>query len=322
MADKPFRIVLNYKKINRYSTVIYTYLFLILIFIVFYIFFPIYRTQANISNLLIQLSPLAIVAASQAVVLINGGVDLSVGAVISLTTVLAANLMGTSPVGIISGLIMIFAIAAIIGLANAVICNETHIPPLIVTLAMSYVVQGIVLWYRATPGGSVPRNLSNIITYRFSFISVPIILVIIIYIIFTFIMHRSVLGLYIYAVGENEQYARMAGINIKKIRIGSYIISSTLASVAGIVLASRIGSGAPLIGMPYTLDSLTAAIIGGMSFAGGEGFIIGALGGAAIIGMINNALNISGIDPFYQFIFRGGLLIIAMIINSFKKRQA
>lgn len=322
MADKPFRIVLNYKKINRYSTVIYTYLFLILIFIVFYIFFPIYRTQANISNLLIQLSPLAIVAASQAVVLINGGVDLSIGAVISLTTVIAANLMGTSPVGIISGLIMIFAIAAIIGLANAVICNETHIPPLIVTLAMSYVVQGIVLWYRATPGGSVPRNLSNIITYRFSFISVPIILVIIIYIIFTFIMHRSVLGLYTYAVGENEQYARMAGINIKKIRIGSYIISSTLASVAGIVLACRIGSGAPLIGMPFTLDSLTAAIIGGMSFAGGEGFIIGALGGAAIIGMINNALNISGVDPFYQFIFRGGLLIIAMIINSFKKRQA
>jgi len=98
------------------------------------------------------------------------------------------------------------------------------------------------------------------------------------------------------------------------------MISSFFACFAGFLLASRIGSGAPLIGDPYTLESLTGAIIGGMSFTGGEGFIIGALGGAAIVGMISNALNISGIDPFYQYIFRGALLIIAMILNSFKKR--
>jgi ribose/xylose/arabinose/galactoside ABC-type transport system permease subunit len=98
------------------------------------------------------------------------------------------------------------------------------------------------------------------------------------------------------------------------------MFSSFLACFAGILLASRIGSGAPLIGEPYTLESLTAAIIGGTSFSGGEGFILGALGGAAIVGMISNALNISGIDPFYQYIFRGALLIVAMIINSFKKR--
>jgi len=311
---------LNLKKINSYSSVIYTYIFLIVVFIIFYIFFPVYRSPANISNLLIQIAPLAIVALSQAVVLVGGGVDLSVGAVISLTTIIAANLMGTSATGIILGLVLIFSIASLVGFINAVICNETHIPPLIVTLAMSYVVQGIVLWYRATPGGSVPRSLSNIIIYRFNVLSIPIIIVVIIYIVFAFIMSRSVFGLHTYAVGGNELYARMAGVNIKKIRIGNYIISTVLASVAGIVLASRIGSGAPLIGSPYTLDSLTAAIIGGMTFAGGEGFVIGALGGAAIIGMINNALNMSGVDPFYQYIFSGGLLILAMIINSFRRR--
>ena len=311
---------LNLKKINSYSSVIYTYIFLIVVFIIFYIFFPVYRSPANISNLLIQIAPLAIVALSQAVVLVGGGVDLSLGAVISLTTIIAANLMGTSATGIILGLVLIFSIASLVGFINAVICNETHIPPLIVTLAMSYVVQGIVLWYRATPGGSVPRSLSNIIIYRFNVLSIPIIIVVIIYIVFAFIMSRSVFGLHTYAVGGNELYARMAGVNIKKIRIGNYIISTVLASVAGIVLASRIGSGAPLIGSPYTLDSLTAAIIGGMTFAGGEGFVIGALGGAAIIGMINNALNMSGVDPFYQYIFSGGLLILAMIINSFRRR--
>ncbi len=318
MADKTTGR--NLKKIGRYSSVIYAYIFLILIFIIFYSFFPLYRSPANISNLLMQIAPLAIVAISQAVVLIGGGVDLSVGAVISLTTVLAANLMGPSTSSIILGLIIIFATAAFIGFINGVICNESHIPPLIVTLAMSYVVQGFVLWYRPTPGGSVPRSLVNIILYRFNILSVPIIGVIIFYIFFTFLMSRSVFGLYTYSLGENELYARMAGINIKKVRIGGYMISATLASVAGLVLASRIGSGAPLIGTPFMLDSLTAAIIGGMTFVGGEGFVIGALGGAAIIGMINNALNISGVEPFYQYIFRGGLLILAMIIISFKRR--
>ncbi len=320
MASYPESFGLNNKKFNRYSSVFYTYIFLILVFAIFYIFFPIYRSPANISNLLIQIAPLAIVAIGQAVVLIGGGVDLSIGAVISLTTVIAANLMGSSISGIILGLALTLAIAAVIGLINGVICNETHIPPLIVTLSMSYVIQGVVLWYRNTPGGSVPKSLSSIILYRFNVLSVPIIIVVIIYIIFTFIMSRSVFGLHTYAVGENERFARMAGVNIKKIRIRNYIISAVLASVAGIILASRIGSGAPFIGDPFTLDSLTAAIIGGMTFAGGEGFIIGAFGGAAIIGMINNALNMSGVEPFYQYIFRGGLLILAMIVNSFRRR--
>jgi ribose/xylose/arabinose/galactoside ABC-type transport system permease subunit len=308
------------KKLSRLSSVIYTYIFLIVIFVGFYIFFPIYRSSANLSNLLIQIAPLSIVALGQAVVLIGGGVDLSIGAVISLTTVIAANLMGDSAGGIILGLILIFGSAALIGFLNAVICNETYIPPLIVTLAMSYVVQGTVLWYKSTPGGSVPRDLANIIIHRFNILSFPIILVLVVYIVFTLILNRSVFGLYTYALGENEAYARMAGINIKKIRIGGYVISSLMASVAGLILASRIGSGAPLIGSPYTLDSLTGAIIGGMTFAGGEGFVIGALGGAAIIGMIGNALNMSGVDPFFQYIFRGGLLILAMIINSYKRK--
>ncbi|MDD3777050.1 MAG: ABC transporter permease [Actinomycetota bacterium] len=308
------------KKLNRYSSVIYTYIFLILVFAVFYIFFPIYRSSANLSNLLVQIAPLAIVAIGQGVVLIGGGVDLSIGSVISLTTVIAANLMGSSTGGILLGLIMIFAIAVLIGLVNGVICNETHIPPLIVTLSMSYVVQGIVLWYRNTPGGSVPRAFSSAILYRVGILSVPLVIVIIVYAFFMFLMHRSVFGLHTYAVGENETYARMAGVNVKKVRIGNYIISSILAAVAGLILASRIGSGAPLIGDPFTLDSLTGAIIGGMTFAGGEGFIIGSLGGAAIVGMMSNALNMSGVEPFYQYIFRGGLLILAMIINSFKRR--
>jgi len=320
MRDPSYSTRINFNKLSRYNTVFFTYIFLLIVFIIFYIFFPLYRTSANISNLLIQIAPLALVALGQTVVLIGGGIDLSVGSIISLTTIIVANLMGNSFYGIIFGLLLALGSALIIGFINGMICNETKIPPLIVTLSTSYIVQGIVLWYKSAPGGSVPRELSKILLYRFNILSMPIIIVIIVYIIFAFIMSRSVFGLHTYAIGNNEQYSRMAGVNVKKIRIGNYMISSFLACFAGLILASRIGSGAPLIGDPYTLESLTAAIIGGMSFSGGEGFILGALGGSAIVGMINNALNISGVDPFYQYIFRGGLLIIAMIINSFKRR--
>ena len=311
---------LNFSRFSRYNSVFFTYLFLLIIFIVFYIFFPLYRSSTNISNLLIQIAPLSLVALGQTVVLIGGGIDLSVGSVISLTTVIAANLMGNSTSGIIIGLLIAFLSALLIGFINGMICNETSLPPLIVTLSMSYIVQGIILWYKTAPGGAVPKALSKILIYRFNILSFPIIIVIIAYIVFSLIMSRSVFGLHTYALGKNEQYARMAGVNVKKIRISTYMISSFFACFAGFLLASRIGSGAPLIGDPYTLESLTGAIIGGMSFTGGEGFIIGALGGAAIVGMISNALNISGIDPFYQYIFRGALLIIAMTLNSFKKR--
>ena len=319
MEDRIPRLSFRLQKLSRYSFVVYTYIFLIAIFVVSYGLFPFFRSSVNLSNLLVQIAPLAIVAVGQAVVLIGGGVDLSVGSVISLVTVIAANLMGSSTVGILLGLIMIFSMAALIGLINGMICNETYIPPLIVTLAMSYVIQGVVLWYKSTPGGSVPGALSKILVYRFNILSVPIILVIVAYLVFVFIMSRNVFGLHTYAMGESEGYAHMAGINIKRIRIGGYVISAIMASMAGLILACRIGSGAPLIGSPYTLDSLTAAIIGGMTFAGGEGYVIGAFGGAAIIGMVNNALNMSGVDPFFQYIFRGGFLILAMIINSYKR---
>lgn len=312
--------IINFLKKNRYRSVFYTYIFLILIFIIFYIFFPLYRTQSNISNLLVQAAPLAIVAIGQAVVLIGGGVDLSVGAVISMTTVIAANFMGTSTSGILIGMVFIFSAAVFIGFLNGLICNESNIPPLIVTLSMSYLIQGIIFWYRNSPGGSVPKGFVNFILYRFGVLSVPIIMVVIIYIIFAYIMSRSVYGLYTYSIGESEEYSRIIGINIKKVRIGNYIVSATFASIAGLILASRINSGSPFIGNPFTLDSLTAVIIGGVTFAGGQGFVIGALGGAFIIGIISNALNISGVSPFYQYILKGSLLVLAMIINSIKKR--
>ena len=317
MHIKVFKLKINFKQ--TYKPVFYTYLILSIISIIFLVFFPIFRSEKNISNLLVQIAPLAIVAIGQAIVIIGGGVDLSVGAVISVTSVIAANFMGDSILATLITLICIFACAVFIGYLNGLICNETYIPPLIITLSTASIIQGLILWYRETPGGSIPKFFSNFILYRFSIISTPIIMVIILNILFIYIMSRSTFGLYTYSVGGNEEYARMAGINIKKVRIGNYIISAVLSSMAGLILTCRIGSGSSLLGAPFVLDSIAAVIIGGVTFAGGLGFVSGALGGACIIAMLSNALNISGVSPFYQYIVKGALLIIAMMASSKRK---
>jgi len=302
---------------RRTLSVVYVYAFLVVAFAAMSIAFPLFISNRNLTNILIQIAPLAIVSIGQAIVIIGGGVDLTVGSVVSLTTVLAANIMEPSLSGILFGLVLIFLSSALVGFVNGLICNETNIPPLIVTLCTSSIIQGIILWYRDSPGGKVPKTLCSVIMYKFNVISVPILIVLILYGAFIIIMARSKFGLYTYSIGDNEEYARMAGINIKSVRIKNYIVSSLLASIAGLVVASRIRSGSPIVGNPYQLDSLTAVLVGGTPFTGGQGTIVGAFAGASIISIIRNALNISGVSPFYQYFAKGALLIIALIVSSY-----
>lgn len=307
------------KFFSENRAILSVYAFLVLIFAVFAIWFPIFRSQRNIGNILKQITPLAIVAIGQTIVLIGGGVDLTVGSVISLTSVLAANIMGDSLGGVLLGVLFIFAVAVIIGVLNGFLCNATKIPPLIVTLCTSNIIHGIILWYKSDPGGSVPRLLTGFLLKKFSIFSTSVVIMVVLYIVFAYIMRRSVFGLHVYAIGGSNEYARMAGINVKRVRIGTYVVSAVLASIAGLIMASRIASGSPLLGNPFQMDSLTAAIIGGASFAGAQGLVIGSFAGASIVAMMSNALNISGVSPFFQYFVKGALLIAAMIMNSRKK---
>jgi ribose transport system permease protein len=313
---------LNIRKIyDRYNAVIYSYSFLFIFIIIFSIFFPVFRGHRNVSNILVQIVPLAIIAIGQTVVLIGGGVDLTIGAVISVTTVIAANFMGASGSGVFLGLIFIFVIAVAVGFLNGFICNETNIPPLIATLGVANIIKGLNLLYKREPAGHIPDILSKFMLHKFSIFSTSIFLVIILYIFFVFFLSKTRFGLYTYALGGNEAYARMSGIKIKKVRIGTYVISAVLASIAGIIIGSRTGNGSPLVGDSFLMDSLTAAIVGGTGFAGGSGFVAGAFAGAGIVAIMSNALNISDVSPFYQYIAKGTILLLAMIINSQRKAK-
>ena len=302
-------------------SVVFVYLLLIASIILVAIFFPLFVSARNTANVVVQIAPLAIVSIGQAIVIIGGGVDLSVGAVISLTTVIAAYAMPPSPLGIAAGLALIVLAAAAVGLINGFICNETNIPPLIVTLCTTNIVQGFILWYKAEPGGKVPKALSEAILGGLSVFSTPAVIMVVLYAAFMFVMRGTRFGVHTYAIGNNEGYARMAGVNVKLTRMGGYLLSSLLAAVAGIIIACRISSGSSQVGNSFQLDSLTAVLVGGTPFSGGQGFIIGALAGSSIVSIIRNALNIAGVSPFYQYIAKGALLIVAMIANSLTKKK-
>ncbi|MHB1337105.1 MAG: ABC transporter permease [Candidatus Humimicrobiaceae bacterium] len=304
---------------GRYNSVIVVYVLLLIIFFGVSIAFPLLKSPRNLSNILIQIAPLAILSIGQTIALIGGGVDLTVGSVVSLTTVLVANFMDQGSFGVLATIIFIFIVAIAIGFINGFICNETKIPPLIVTLSTSTILQGIILAYRMSPGGSVPKVISGFINYKFGIFTVSAVILVLLYIVFITIMSRTSFGVHVYAIGGSPEFARMAGVNVKRVRIMSYIISACLAAVAGFVVSARISTGIPNIGTPFLMDSLTAVIIGGASFAGGQGFIAGTLAGAIMVSIISNALNIAGVSPFYQYIVKGVILLMAMIINSRKK---
>lgn len=305
---------------GRYNSVIIVYLLLLVIFVGVSIAFPLFRSTRNLTNILVQIAPLAIVSIGQTIALIGGGVDLTVGSMISLTTVLLANFMGQGNGAItFLSVVLIFAIAITVGLVNGFICNETKIPPLIVTLSTATILQGVTLAYRFSPGGAVPKIISGFINYKFSIFTVSTVIIVVLYVLFIFIMSRTPFGTHVYAMGGNPEFARMAGINVKRVRITTYIISACLAVVAGFVISARATTGIPTIGSSFQLDSLTAVIIGGASFAGGVGFVAGTLAGAILVSVISNVLNIASVSTFYQYIATGGILLLAMIINSRKK---
>jgi ribose transport system permease protein len=304
---------------GRYNAVIIVYILLLIIFFGVSIAFPLFRSPRNLTNILVQIAPLAILSIGQTIALIGGGVDLTVGSVVSLTTVLVANFMGQGSLGVLAMIVFVFVLAIVIGFINGFICNETKIPPLIVTLSTSTIIQGTILAYRLSPGGSVPKVISSFINYPFGIFTVSAVILALLYIVFITIMSRTSFGVHVYSIGGSPEFARMAGVNVKRVRITSYIISACLAAAAGFVVSARIGTGIPNIGTPFLMDSLTAVIIGGASFAGGQGFIAGTFAGAVMVSIISNALNIAGVSPFYQYIVKGVILLMAMIINSRKK---
>ena len=274
-----------------------------------------FYSTTNLSNLAGQLAPLFLVALGQTFVLLSAGFDLSVGAVISLSSAILTLDMA-DPIKIP----LAFAAAAAVGLVNGLGCVHLRVHPIIMTLATSSIVQGIALILLPTPGGFAPSLLIQ--SASGSFLGLPAGLWWIMAAVAAaiWLVHGTGFGVRLYATGHNPQAAWMSGVAAPRIRITAYVISALMAACAGAYLTGRLASGDPNVGSALGLDSVLGAALGGTLLSGGVGGPIGTVAGVLIIGILNNGLNLAGVSPYYQFIVKGSMLVLA--VSLFRRKEA
>ena len=209
-----------------------------------------------------------------------------------------------------------------IGILNGIIVTKMKLAPFIVTLAMSYIARGFTYIVTGAKPVYMESEVFNEIGNGFlGPIPLPIIYMIIVFLILFFILNRTKFGRHVYAIGGNEEAARFSGINIDKIRVITYAMVGVLSSMVGVIMCSKLYSGQPTIGMNAELDAIAAVILGGTSFMGGIGTLGGTLIGALVIGVINNGLNLLGVNSFWQSVAKGLIIILAVYIDVLKNRK-
>jgi ribose transport system permease protein len=294
------------------------YAIFLLIYLVACFIEPSFFTWNNNVNLFTRITPLILAGIAQTLVILTGGIDLSIGGIIGLTNVIAASLpwVDSAP-NIILWMLIPPAVGLVLGLSNGLIIAKGGFPPLIVTLATGAIWKGISLFILPVPGGSVSLGVARAVTGSiFRLIPVPLIIFVLFVLLFHLVLRRTYLGRSIYAVGGNEEIAYESGVSGQRVKIRVYGLSGLLGAFAGMFLSAWMYSGDPLVGEPYILNSIAVSVIAGTSLAGGRGGIIGIIGGAYIFHLLNNILNLLAISTFYQYVAKGLVLIIALAITS------
>lgn len=290
---------------------------LVVMAVVFGFVAPSFMDPGNLSNIAKQASLLGLVALGMCFVLIVGGLDLSVGSVVALSSVLIAGLSATLPPIVGIHLALLAGIA--VGIANGLIITAFNFQPIIVTISSMAIVRGIAMDYSDSRPifGTLPDELFLLADGFILGLPVPAALFLAACVIAALFLGYTSAGRQMYQIGGNEEAARLAGVNVARIKVLAYAISGFLSAFAGLLLVARMQSGeAVRTGVGWELDAIAAAAIGGVSLMGGKGTVIGTLCGALIIGMMSNGFNLLGVNPYWQRIIIGIVLAIAVASYS------
>lgn len=275
----------------------------------------------NIINISRQTSVLSLISIGMALIIIDGGFDLSVGANMALGGAIGAMVFKLTGSGIL-GIIVVLAVCTLIGVINGVSIGVLNINPFMFTLATTSLARGLTLGLMNAQSVEMQNAVFTWLgSFQIGRVPIVMIFVIIVYLIFYFILRRNTFGMKIYAVGGNINAARASGINTKLIVTYTYIITGLLVGIGSVITIGRIGSVQPWVGVGLEFDVITAVIIGGVSLRGGEGTILGTFLGALIIGVLINGLSFIEIDPFFQYIIRGVIIILVVFIDNIMHRK-
>ena len=305
----------------KYMSELTTVLALIILMAVITIINSNFLTANNLLNLLLQVTSNALIAFGMTFVILTGGIDLSVGSILALSSALTAGLLG-SGMPVTLAILISLILGCILGMMNGLLISYGKLAPFIVTLATMTIFRGATLVY--TNGNPITKGLSD--TFLFQFlgqgyivgIPFPVIIMFIVFIVLYVLLHKTAFGKSVYAIGGNEKAAYISGVKLNKVKIIIYSISGIMASISGLIITSRLSSAQPTAGASYEMDAIAAVVLGGTSLSGGKGRILGTLIGALIIGVLNNGLNIIGVSAFWQQVVKGVVILIAVLIDRFK----
>ncbi|MGV8967504.1 MAG: ABC transporter permease [Cellulomonas sp.] len=294
---------------------------LLLLCVVLAILSPVFMNAQNLLNVGIQASVVAILAFGQTFVIVSAGIDLSVGSVAALSAIVTgygASTLGVNPIlAILLG--MLTGIAA--GLVSGALVAYGRLPAFIATMAMLSIARGLALvlsdgipvpqpdavaWFGRTIGGWLPM---------------PVVIMVVLGLIASFILNRTYTGRAMYAIGGNEEAARLSGINVRRQQLIIFALAGLFASIAGLVIAGRLVSGQPQAASGYELDAIAAVVIGGASLAGGSGRAFGTLVGALVLAVIRNGLNLLNVSSFWQQVVIGVVIALAVLTDTLRRRR-
>jgi len=288
---------------------------------ILWILTPHFLTVANLLNVAEQTSINAIVAVGMTFVILSGGIDLSVGSIVAFSGVVLGSALAAGqplPIALAFGL----ATGIGCGLANGALISWGGLPPFIVTLGTMSIARGAALLFtEGRPISGFSPSFRVLATGRLAFIPAPVIVMAVVYLVAHFVLTRTTFGRYVYAIGGNEEATRLSGVAIRFHKTMVYAVSGLTSAIAAVILTARLNSAQPIAGMMYELDAIAATVIGGTSLMGGDGTLAGTLIGALIMGVLRNGLNLLGVSSFLQQIVIGGVIVVAVLLDTVLKRN-
>ncbi|HSR48282.1 MAG TPA: ABC transporter permease [Anaerolineales bacterium] len=319
----PSRLSLRLRRLwDEQRDVIIIYAILLGIALLAFIALPTFRSPRNFFNVLRQSVALGIVSVGQTVMILVGGIDLSVGGVIGLVDVYAAGYMETHTAlpQVLGMVVALLGLGLFVGFINANVVTRLRVAPFIATLGMGAILQGFILLYAKRPGGDIAPGWEYFAEGMIGPVPFPVIFLAILVAITWLLLSRTVWGRHVKATGGSELIARLSGIRTHRVTVYAYMFCSFMAAMTGLYLTSRMGAGDPQVGglqfERFDLDSITAVLIGGTRLGGGRGGVAGTIAGVLIVSVLNNIFNLVGVNPYIQWIIKGLILLGAVAIYS------
>ncbi len=314
-AGEPGALLNNAREsLSHAWSVIIIYVVLLAMICVLGVIGPHFLSSALIGNLFSTALPLVFAAIAQTVIVLVKGIDLSVGSIISLVMCVAASLMQDSALSIVSVFLLCLAIGVAAEVINGLFVVYARLQSIIVTLATSLIFGGVALYVMPQPGGYVPESLLTILSGSVGPIPNSALILVACLAFIWLPVRKSRLGVGWYAVGGNESGAYFSGVNVNRAKMSAFVVAGVFSALAGVVLAAQTLTGDPAMGAPYTLNSIAASVLGGVSLSGGIGGALGAVGGAFVLTIFVDVLFFFNVSAYYQYVFSGAIVIVALAI--------